>query len=74
MYRIADYKEKKDKQPDYLSRIEKEVSFTRKEIGENLLEKSYTGECVITYNGTERKGIVLSLSTNGSMKIGILKE
>jgi hypothetical protein len=74
MYRIENYKEKEDKKPDVLSRIEKEVSFTRREVEQILLEKSYTGECVITYNGTERKGIVLSLSTNGNMKIGILKE
>jgi hypothetical protein len=75
MYKIGTYKEKEvDKQPDYLSRIETKVSFTRKEIEENLLEKQTTMECVVKYNGKERKGIILSFSTSGNYVIGILKE
>jgi hypothetical protein len=75
MYKIGTYKEKDiDKQPDYLSRIETKVSFTRKEIEENLLEKQCNMECVVRYNGKERNGIILSLSTSGNYVIGILKE
>jgi hypothetical protein len=74
MYKIGTFKEKEDKQPDYLSRIETKVSFTRKEILENLLEKQSNMECVVKYNGKERNGIILSFSTSGNYVIGILKE
>jgi hypothetical protein len=75
MYKIGTYKEKEvDKSPDVLSRIEKEVSFTRREILENLLEKQSNMECIVRYNGKERNGIILSFSTSGNYVIGILKE
>jgi hypothetical protein len=75
MYTIGTYKEKAvDKQPDYLSRIEKKVSFTRNDILENLLEKQSNMECMVRYDGKERKGIILSFSTSGNYIIGILKE
>jgi hypothetical protein len=75
MYRIGTYKEAEvDKSPDYLSRIETKVSFTRKEVLENLLEKQSNMECVVRYNGKERNGIILSFGTSGNYVIGILKE
>jgi hypothetical protein len=75
MYKLGTYREKEiDKQPDYLSRIEKKISFTRKEIDENLLEKKFNMECVVKYDGKERKGVILSFSTSGNYVIGILKE
>jgi hypothetical protein len=74
MYRIENYKEKEDKQQDYLNIIETKITLNRKEILENLLEKQSTMECVVKYNGKERNGIILSLSTSGNYVIGILKE
>jgi hypothetical protein len=75
MYKIGTYKEKEiDKQPDVLSRIETKITLTRKEILENLLEKQSNMECIVRYNGKERNGIILSLSSSGNYVIGILKE
>jgi hypothetical protein len=74
MYRIGTYKEKEDKQPDVLSRIETKISLSRKEVLENLLEKQSNMECIVKYNGKERSGIILSFGTNGNYVIGILKE
>jgi hypothetical protein len=74
-YAINDtFEEKEPDRPFILDRIETKLHLTRKEVEEKLVYKSENGECEIKYNGEERKGIIMSVNTNGDYVIGIFKE
>jgi hypothetical protein len=45
------------------------------EVGkEEILYKNEEGKCEINYNGKEREGAIITLSSKGKYKIGIFKE
>ena len=45
------------------------------EVGkEDILYKNEEGKCEVNYNGKEREGAIITLSSKGKYKIGIFKE
>jgi hypothetical protein len=74
-YQIKTFREENPKQEtDIFERIEKKITLSKEEMYKNLKSKNENGECIVMYEGAERNGVIMALSTTGKAVIGILTE
>lgn len=59
--------------PDILKNLDKEITLTSEQASKTLLNKKYNGTCELVYEGDIREGLILSLSSSGTLVIGLLK-
>lgn len=74
-FAIQEYKDEKDKKiqkESYLDKVGITKKYTKEELKDALKSKDPDGSCKIIYEGEVRDGVILSLSSNGSMTIGIV--
>jgi hypothetical protein len=73
-YRIGTFREKEIDKTDFLDKIESKLTLTREETQKCLVAKYPDGKCVLEYNGDRRGGVIMSMGTNGTYVIGVLRE
>jgi hypothetical protein len=73
-YRIGTFKENETDKIDFLAKIESKITLTREETQKCLVAKHPDGKCVLEYNGERRDGVIMSMGTNGTYVIGVLRE
>lgn len=59
---------------DIFKNVEREVSLDPEHAVKDMVYKEYNGSCEIMYEGERREGIILSMSSNGSLVVGLLKK
>jgi hypothetical protein len=73
-YTIGTFQGKETEKTDFFTKIESKLTLTREEIGKCLTDKYPDGKCVLEYGGKRRDGVIMSMGTNGTYVIGILRE